>query len=338
MKTILFLAIFAVMYSHTVGDPCRDCRDTYNNGGKNCTDIMAYTKCIFEAASDDCFNSADSYLRTGDRDRANVAPCEFVDTCKCQVERAMAAISSNPEECRANLAELECLLGTSQTGCDEVKTNIQLLKESETKAKNKRSCSLSATCQCQVDRGKSDMSTNQKKCDAYKAELACYINTPDTTSCNGSPFNDTVLFAKQKAIAAVADCLSETCKCHVLYFTNDRSTSELNCAAITAVKACVTAISDANEFSCDGSTTRSNVVTYIDDKATSLNCTGISTEDAGKIQSEVDVSGISTEDGGTILSAVDVTGMSVEDTGSGSNVIRLSKFAAVAMVILWKTI
>ncbi|XP_041367135.1 uncharacterized protein LOC121381838 [Gigantopelta aegis] len=209
----------------------------------------------------------------------------------------MAIVSTHTKECRANLAELECLLGASQTACDEVKTNIQLLTELETRTKTTLSCPWSATCQCQVDRGKLDRSTNQKKCDAYKAELACYINDPDTTSCNESPFKDTVLFAKQQATTAVADCLSETCKCHVLYFTNDRSTSELNCAAITAVKACVTAISDVNEFSCDGSTTRSNVVTYIDDKATSLNC-----------------------------------------TGSGSNVIRLSKFAAVAMVILWKTI
>ncbi|XP_041347128.1 uncharacterized protein LOC121366975, partial [Gigantopelta aegis] len=130
---------------------------------------------------------------------------------------------------------------------------------------------LSDTCKCQVTTAKTDMSTDTKKCTAYKTELNCLWSAMGT-ACDSTTTKIDTVKASEKAVTGVTGCtLSETCKCQVTAAKTDMTTDTKKCTELKKELDCLV---KSSSVGCDDKTTSTVIATTANTALTKLtSCT-----------------------------------------------------------------
>ncbi|XP_071100148.1 mucin-22-like [Haliotis cracherodii] len=277
-----------VCLPETVADTCTSCKTAYGTAKSNaadnaakCAAIVTYLHCLEGSGKDEAgcpLPKVDSDAIEADYGTASCSgDAAFTDTCICQKNFWATDVETDAGStvCSATTAYIACLKGKTEAACDGSTTVVTLANGVETRITNLgSSCAVTSACQCEINAAKADISDDDKKCTAYKAELSC-LSTAQSTGCDGTTNKSAIATASESARALLPtdDCpaLTSTCQCEVNAAKGDASTSATYCTVLTTLKTCLSAITTTTEAGCTA-TTQADLLTDTNTKITGATC------------------------------------------------------------------
>ncbi|XP_071100344.1 uncharacterized protein [Haliotis cracherodii] len=280
------IALLLVCLPETVADTCTTCKAAYgtakdaaSGNAAKCEAMVTYLHCLEGSGKDEAgcpLPKADSDAIETDY---NASSCSgvaaFTDTCICQKNFWATDVETNGAVCSATTAYIACLKGKTDAACDGSTTVVALATGVETRITNLgSSCAVTSACQCEINAAKADITTDAKRCTAYKAELSC-LRTAQSTGCDGTTNKSAIATVSEAARAALpaVDCpaLSSTCQCEVNAAKGAAATSATYCTVLTTLKTCLSAINTTTEAGCTA-TTQTDLLTDTHTKITAATC------------------------------------------------------------------
>ncbi|XP_048242000.1 uncharacterized protein LOC124128670 isoform X5 [Haliotis rufescens] len=226
-----------------------------------CSAAQTYITCLKGKTAMACDDSSSVItLATGveNRMKALTTPaCAITTACQCEIDAAKADISDDTKKCDAYKAQFACLYSLTTAPCASGTTIDALRSAAATSVTSTTSCSVTTACQCEIDAAKADISTDAKKCTAYKAQYACLYPLA-TDPCAGGTTIDALKTAVANSVTTTTSCNFDTCVCQRTFDAATKETDEQKC---TAYKAELSCLSTAQSTGCDGTTNKSAIAT-----------------------------------------------------------------------------
>ncbi|XP_067654398.1 mucin-22-like, partial [Haliotis asinina] len=197
--------------------------------------------------------------------------CTFTDTCICQKDfwTTNQSAAQEADTCSAIQTYITCLKGKTALACDNTTSAADLATGVETrmKALDTPVCTVTTACQCEIDAAKADISTDDKKCTAYKAEYACLYPLTTDPCVNGIAIADLKTTVGTSVTSTASCTFDDTCVCQRTYDDAARGTNQEKCAAYKTQLSC---LRTAKSFGCDGTTTKSAIATAAENERAAL--------------------------------------------------------------------
>ncbi|XP_048241996.1 uncharacterized protein LOC124128670 isoform X2 [Haliotis rufescens] len=235
--------------------------DQSANAAAICSAAKAYITCLKGKTDVACDGSTTvAALATGVETRITnlgSTDCTVTTACQCEINAAKADISDDAKKCTAYKAQFACLYSLTTAPCASGTTIDALRSAAATSVTSTTSCSVTTACQCEIDAAKADISTDAKKCTAYKAQYACLYPLA-TDPCAGGTTIDALKTAVANSVTTTTSCNFDTCVCQRTFDAATKETDEQKC---TAYKAELSCLSTAQSTGCDGTTNKSAIAT-----------------------------------------------------------------------------
>ncbi|XP_048241990.1 uncharacterized protein LOC124126175 isoform X5 [Haliotis rufescens] len=229
-----------------------------SDDAKKCTAYKAQFACLYSLTTAPCVSGTtiDALRSAAALSVTSTASCTVTTACQCELDAAKADISTDAKKCIAYKAQFACLYSLTTAPCVSGTTIDVLRSAAATSVTSTASCTVTTACQCEIDAAKADISTDAKKCIAYKAQYACLY--PLTTA----PCVGTIADLKTAAATSVTSTTSctfeDTCVCQRAFDAAAKGTDAEKC---TAHKTELSCLSTAQSPGCDGTTTKSAIAT-----------------------------------------------------------------------------
>ncbi|XP_041366973.1 G surface protein, allelic form 156-like [Gigantopelta aegis] len=187
----------------TLSDTCQ-CQVTtakrdMSDDPKKCTAYKTELNCLWSAMGTACDSTTTKIdtVKASEKAATGVTGCTLSETCKCQVATAKADMTTDTKKCTARNTELNCLLKTTDGGCDETKTRMDIATASETAATgcNHRRRNIEHIGYITLN------STNLKHVDSHKVFFTSKVNLTlaSTMSSSGSLHKTPIRFSDRCA-------------------------------------------------------------------------------------------------------------------------------------------
>ncbi|XP_048242054.1 G surface protein, allelic form 156-like isoform X8 [Haliotis rufescens] len=225
----------------------------YSSDGEKCTAEMTLVSCLKgkEPADMSCDGASTSIAlaTTAGGQFGTITSCSPTDTCTaCELGYAKATINDPTNKCSALAAYIGCLRTKTAAGCVSTDTVSTLAATAETDFKA-TSCTVTPTCQCEIDYAKATRTSDADKCTASKTLVKCLEGKTDV-SCDTTTKPSDLAEMAETTMTGIASCLSDTCQCEVDYVKADHTVSGNICGAKTDFVDCM---SQSFAVGCDGS-------------------------------------------------------------------------------------
>ncbi|XP_048241997.1 uncharacterized protein LOC124128670 isoform X3 [Haliotis rufescens] len=234
--------------------------DQSANAAAICSAAKAYITCLKGKTDVACDGSTTvAALATGVETRITnlgSTDCTVTTACQCEINAAKADIS-DATKCTTYKAQFECLYSLTTAPCASGTTIDALRSAAALSVTSTASCTVTTACQCEIDAAKADISTDAKKCTAYKAQYACLYPLA-TDPCAGGTTIDALKTAVANSVTTTTSCNFDTCVCQRTFDAATKETDEQKC---TAYKAELSCLSTAQSTGCDGTTNKSAIAT-----------------------------------------------------------------------------
>ncbi|XP_048242289.1 G surface protein, allelic form 168-like [Haliotis rufescens] len=262
----LLLVFFPVALSKT----CTVCMTEYagdkTNAGTNntqkCTALSTYLTCLETSAKGEAgcpLTGADAGAIETDYTGAACSET-FTETCVCQKTFWGTVQADETATCTEARKYLTCLKGKTTMTCDGTSSVATLTAGVETRMKALTGCTVSPACQCQINAMKADMSTDAKKCTAYKTQYACLYGLSTGGTCDTGTTLTALKTAAAASVTGATSCtFDDTCACQRSYDAAAKDNAAAQCTAYKAELNCLGAAKTS--AGCDGSTTKSAIAT-----------------------------------------------------------------------------
>ncbi|XP_048241995.1 uncharacterized protein LOC124128670 isoform X1 [Haliotis rufescens] len=224
-----------------------------------CTTYKAQFECLYSLTTAPCASGTtiDALRSAAALSVTSTASCTVTTACQCELDAAKADTSDNAKKCTAYKAQFACLYSLTTAPCASGTTIDALRSAAATSVTSTTSCSVTTACQCEIDAAKADISTDAKKCTAYKAQYACLYPLA-TDPCAGGTTIDALKTAVANSVTTTTSCNFDTCVCQRTFDAATKETDEQKC---TAYKAELSCLSTAQSTGCDGTTNKSAIAT-----------------------------------------------------------------------------
>ncbi|XP_067655477.1 serine-rich adhesin for platelets-like [Haliotis asinina] len=254
-------------------ETCTECKTDYGTPaeGAKCAALKTYLTCLEGSGKGDdgCPPAtADAALIQAD---FTADSCTFTDTCICQKDfwKTDQSAAQEADTCSAIQTYITCLKGKTALACDGTATVTALAAGVETrmKALDDPACTVTTACQCEIDAAKADISTDEKKCTAYKAQYAC-LYPLSTAPCVSTTTIDALKTAAASSVTDTTSCtFDDTCLCQRTYDSAETETNQERCAAYKTQLSC---LRTAQSSGCDGTTNKSAIATAAENERAAL--------------------------------------------------------------------
>ncbi|XP_071100204.1 G surface protein, allelic form 168-like [Haliotis cracherodii] len=249
-------------------------------GANRCSEQKKLAVCFGATTTDGCNGgNAHTLAATAVGVINGISSCApaAMETCKCELEFAVADRSTSAGMCSAAKNLLHCLTFTTDAGCTQTRTAVANAAKAAIAAlesASSGSCPLTSSCTCQQTFvTATPFSSESERCLEYKTLAVCLGNNNDA-ACDGSTSKNalvTSVEAKAKEILSCKTGLSaSTCQCEINYAKTDTSDNPKKCSAYNTMLTCMFSSIGA---SCIG-TAKTTFVTTTDDavKSGALSC------------------------------------------------------------------
>ncbi|XP_071100328.1 mucin-22-like [Haliotis cracherodii] len=228
-----------------------------------CTEARKYLTCLKGKTDKACDGTSTvATLTAGVETRMKaLTGCTVSPACQCQINAMKADMSTDAKKCTAYITQCACLYGLS-TGdtCDAGTTLAALKTAAAASVTGATSCTVSPACQCQINAMKADMSTDAKKCTAYKTQYACLYGLSTGDTCDTGTTLAALKTAAAASVTGATSCtFDDTCACQRSYDAAAQDNAAAQCTAYKAELNCLGAAKTST--GCDGSTTKSAIAT-----------------------------------------------------------------------------
>ncbi|XP_048241993.1 uncharacterized protein LOC124126175 isoform X8 [Haliotis rufescens] len=230
-----------------------------SDDAKKCTAYKAQFACLYSLTTAPCVSGTtiDALRSAAALSVTSTASCTVTTACQCELDAAKADISTDAKKCIAYKAQFACLYSLTTAPCVSGTTIDVLRSAAATSVTSTASCTVTTACQCEIDAAKADISTDAKKCIAYKAQYACLY--PLTTDpCAGGTTIAELKTAVANSVTTTTSCNFDTCVCQRTFDAATKGNDEEKC---TAYKAELSCLSTAQSTGCDGTTNKSAIAT-----------------------------------------------------------------------------
>ncbi|XP_046546094.1 mucin-19-like isoform X2 [Haliotis rubra] len=235
----------------------------YSSPTEQCNAEMALVSCLKgKAATDSSCNSASTPIALATAADTKLGSCSPTDTCTaCELVYAKAPIDTNTKKCTALAVYLVCLRSKTAEGCVSTNTVPTLAGTAETdfKATPNPGCTVTDTCQCEIDYIKATRTQDADKCTASKTLVKCLEGKTDV-SCDGTTKPSDLATIAETTMTGITSCLTDTCQCEVDYVKADHTVPGNICGAKADFLDCMSQSFDAG---CDG-TKRHTIAAALD--------------------------------------------------------------------------
>ncbi|XP_071100062.1 pneumococcal serine-rich repeat protein-like [Haliotis cracherodii] len=264
------VALLLVFFPAALSETCAVCKTKYataksdagSDNGQKCTALSAYLTCLETSAKDDdgCpLPSADTDAIEADYTDASCSS-SFNDTCICQKTFWKTVQTDDTATCRVAKVYLTCMKGKTAMACDGTSSVATLTAGVETRMKALSGCTISPPCQCEINVMKADMSTDLKKCTAYKTQFSCLYGLSTGDTCDpGTNLADLKTDAAASVTGVTSCTFDDTCSCQRSYDAAAKSNDAEKCTARKAELSCLGTAKAST--GCDGSTSKSAIAT-----------------------------------------------------------------------------
>ncbi|XP_048241918.1 uncharacterized protein LOC124140544 isoform X1 [Haliotis rufescens] len=228
-----------------------------------CTAAKVYLTCLKGKTATACDGTSSvATLTAGVETRMKaLTGCTISPPCQCQINAMKADMSTDGMKCTAYKAQFSCLYGLS-TGdtCDTGTTLAALKASAAASVTGVTSCTINPPCQCQITAMKADMSTDVKKCTAYKAQFSCLYGLSAGDTCDAGTTLAALKTSAAASVTGVTSCtFDDTCTCQRSYDAAAKSNDAEKCTARKAELNCLGTAKTST--GCDGSTSKSAIAT-----------------------------------------------------------------------------
>ncbi|XP_048241987.1 uncharacterized protein LOC124126175 isoform X2 [Haliotis rufescens] len=226
---------------------------------KKCIAYKAQFACLYSLTTAPCVSGTtiDVLRSAAATSVTSTASCTVTTACQCEIDAAKADISTDAKKCIAYKAQFACLYSLTTAPCVSGTTIDALRSAAALSVTSTASCTVTTACQCEIDAAKADISTDAKKCTAYKAQYACLY--PLTTDpCAGGTTIAELKTAVANSVTTTTSCNFDTCVCQRTFDAATKGNDEEKC---TAYKAELSCLSTAQSTGCDGTTNKSAIAT-----------------------------------------------------------------------------
>ncbi|XP_046547925.1 uncharacterized protein PB18E9.04c-like [Haliotis rubra] len=184
--------------------------------------------------------------------------CTVTTACQCELDAAKADISTDAKKCTAYKAQFSCLSPLTTAPCVATTTIDALKAAAATSVTSTTSCSVTTACQCELDAAKADISTDAKKCTAYKAEYACLYPLTTAPCVSGTDIAGLKTTVATSVTSTTSCTFDDTCVCQRAYDAATKGTPAEQCAAYKTELSC---LRTAQSSGCDSTTAKSAIAT-----------------------------------------------------------------------------
>ncbi|XP_067655600.1 serine-rich adhesin for platelets-like [Haliotis asinina] len=234
----------------------------YASATEKCNAEMTLVSCLKgKAATDLSCDGSSTPIDLATAAGNKFGTCTPTDTCTaCELVYAKAAIDTDTKKCAALATYLVCLRSKTAAGCVSSDTVSTLAGQAETdfKATPNPGCSVTDTCQCEIDYIKATRTQNADKCTASKTLVKCLEDKTDL-SCDGSTKPSDLATIAETTMTGITNCITDTCQCEVDYVKADHTVGGNICGAKADFLDCM---SQSFAAGCDG-TKRHTIATAL---------------------------------------------------------------------------